>query len=420
MAIKDWYKKTVAVRKERQARATAKKLAELSAIEKKYDMMLREEKEKKDNTEKPKFITTKTIITFWLIWLLIVYVWYLAKSTLSILYMILAAFVISMILDNTVKFFAKKMPRWLAIAISYFLILVFIGVISFTVVPFFFTQLAEALKLWLDQITKFQDLMQTKWLADVIKDNLRLPAWIKEYVVENFLTEEFMAATQTALQGNISQIISAWSTYVASLWTFAVKMVTGVVLTLSQAIIMFVLAVFFSIEKETVIKFISWLAGDSKNQTYVKLQKMYAKLGLWIKGQFIVCLYVGVMVGILFAVAAGILWLTIPNIWTLATIAWLMNFIPYVWAFIWMTIAFFVTLLAWGRKVALLVLWIYILVNQSENNILTPIIMNKTLGVSPLLIFISMLLGWALFGFMWVLLAVPIAVILTLAFEHEE
>lgn len=67
MAIKDWYKKTVAVRKERQARATAKKLAELSAIEKKYDMMLREEKEKKDNTEKPKFITTKTIITFWLI-----------------------------------------------------------------------------------------------------------------------------------------------------------------------------------------------------------------------------------------------------------------------------------------------------------------------------------------------------------------
>ncbi|MBP6086016.1 AI-2E family transporter [Patescibacteria group bacterium] len=36
---------------------------------------------------------------------------------------------------------------------------------------------------------------------------------------------------------------------------------------------------------------------------------------------------------------------------------------------------------------------IYTLVNQSENNVLTPIIMNKTLGVSALLIFICMLMG---------------------------
>jgi predicted PurR-regulated permease PerM len=45
--------------------------------------------------------------------------------------------------------------------------------------------------------------------------------------------------------------------------------------------------------------------------------------------------------------------------------------------------------------------------------------MNKTLGVSALLIFICMLLGGIVFGFVGVLLAVPIAVILTMAFDKE-
>ena len=84
-----------------------------------------------------------------------------------------------------------------------------------------------------------------------------------------------------------------------------------------------------------------------------------------------------------------------------------------------MVLATLVTLIAWGRKAGILVLIIYVLVNQSENNVLTPIIMNKTLWVSALLIFICMLLGWLIFGFIWVLLAVPIAVILTMAFDKE-
>jgi len=57
-----------------------------------------------------------------------------------------------------------------------------------------------------------------------------------------------------------------------------------------------------------------------------------------------------------------------------------------------MATASLVTLVAGGWQAALLVLLAYVLVNQSENNILTPIIMNKTLGVSALLIFICMLL----------------------------
>jgi len=43
--------------------------------------------------------------------------------------------------------------------------------------------------------------------------------------------------------------------------------------------------------------------------------------------------------------------------------------------------------------------------------------MNKTLGVNPVVIFISMIIGWLIMGILWVLLAVPIAVIITLLLE---
>ncbi len=90
------------------------------------------------------------------------------------------------------------------------------------------------------------------------------------------------------------------------------------------------MAIFFSIEKEQVINFIAELAGNRKNHMYVKLQKMYAKLGLRLKGQAIVCLYVGVATLLLFGLSSWIFGISIPNIGTLALLAGLLNLIPYI------------------------------------------------------------------------------------------
>jgi predicted PurR-regulated permease PerM len=54
---------------------------------------------------------------------------------------------------------------------------------------------------------------------------------------------------------------------------------------------------------------------------------------------------------------------------------------------------------------------IFFIIQWTENSIIVPVVMNKVLGVSALLIFICILLwGW-IFGIIWVLLAVPMAVI---------
>lgn len=373
-----------------------------------------QEREKKNSQFGSNFI-----LRFWILGALVAYFWYILFKTLDIVYLILAAFIISMIMDAPIAFFSKRMPRWLAIALAYLLVLGFLFLIIVVVLPFIVNQLTDVLKLGIDKINQFQELLKTDWLQSVIKNNISLPSSIKKYILQWINNEEFMAGLQTNLQDNISQIVTTWTWYVTNLWWFAVKLVTGIFTTIAQWMILFVLSVFFSVEKEQVIHFISSLAWLRRNHMYVKLQKMYAKLWLRLKWQVLVCLYVWVMVLILFSLWSWIFGVKIPQIWSLSLIAWLMNFIPYIWPLIWMIIAGSVTLIAWWWQAWVLVIAVYILVNQSENNVLTPIIMNKTLWVSALLIFICMLLGWLIFWFIGVLLAVPISVILTMAFDKD-
>jgi len=363
---------------------------------------------------------TQGMIRFWIIGAFIAYCAYIAFNTLNVIYLILAAFVISMILEAPVTFFRKFMPRGVAIAVSYLLILSLLLLVAVVVLPFVIGQLVDVLKIAITKINAFQELIASQGIQSVVEHNMRIPGSLKKYLLDSMKNETLMATVQANLQANISQIVSMWTSYATNLWSFAVTLVTSIFTTIFQTMIVFLMAIFFSIEKEQVINFIAELAGNRKNHMYVKLQKMYAKLGLRLKGQAIVCLYVGVATLLLFGLSSWIFGISIPNIGTLALLAGLLNLIPYIGPLIWMATASLVTLVAGGWQAALLVLLAYVLVNQSENNILTPIIMNKTLGVSALLIFICMLLWGLIFGFIGVLLAVPIAVILTMAFDKYD
>jgi predicted PurR-regulated permease PerM len=65
------------------------------------------------------------------------------------------------------------------------------------------------------------------------------------------------------------------------------------------------------------------------------------------------------------------------------------------------------------------VMVVVFLINMIESNILTPVIMNKNLWINTIVIFVSMILWGLLMWVLWILLAVPIAAIITLMFEKE-
>jgi translation elongation factor P/translation initiation factor 5A len=62
-----------------------------------------------------------------------------------------------------------------------------------------------------------------------------------------------------------------------------------------------------------------------------------------------------------------------------------------------------------GLTEALLVAGLYVVVQQFESNLIYPVVVKKVVGVPPLLVILALLIGFKLFGFLGVLLSVPIA-----------
>jgi predicted PurR-regulated permease PerM len=127
-----------------------------------------------------------------------------------------------------------------------------------------------------------------------------------------------------------------------------------------------------------------------------------ARLGLWVRGQLILMATIGVATGIAYSV------LGLPAALLLALIAALTEVIPIVGPLIGAVPAVLVATTI-SPETVVLTLAVYLVLQLIEGNILVPIVMRNTVGISPFLVMLSVLAGAAAGGFVGALLAVPIA-----------
>ena len=136
---------------------------------------------------------------------------------------------------------------------------------------------------------------------------------------------------------------------------------------------------------------------------------MWSKVGenlqKWLKGQLFAMFVVFVLTSI------GLLILGVPMWLALAIIAGLLNFIPNFGPIIAMIPAVLVALMQ-GPGTAAIVAGIYILVQVTESNFITPMIQQKLVNIPPALIIIAQLLMAPLTGGWGLVLATPLMVIL--------
>ena len=148
----------------------------------------------------------------------------------------------------------------------------------------------------------------------------------------------------------------------------------------------------------------------------MRLERIYKKLGIWLKSQLLLCLFIWGAVFLSLRILS-LFGMDIPQKWSLGLIAWITELIPYIGPLLGWFIAVSVAYIHLGRAGALIVLAIIIVIQQLENNVLIPVLMNRTLGVNPILIFISMIIWGLIMGLLGILLAVPISVIITMILE---
>lgn len=128
-------------------------------------------------------------------------------------------------------------------------------------------------------------------------------------------------------------------------------------------------------------------------------------LRLWLKGQLWAMIIIGLMTW------AGLLLLGVPSALVLALISGVLEFVPYAGPIASSVPAIMVALVQ-GPELALWTAAMYVIVHHAEAYVIQPIIQQYAVEIPAVIMLFSLLAFGVLFGFIGVLFAAPLAVVL--------
>ncbi len=173
-----------------------------------------------------------------------------------------------------------------------------------------------------------------------------------------------------------------------------------------QTLFILIFAIYLYLERESIKSFIVRLFKLKRNKFNLVYDRIESQLGAWVRGQ----LFLGLSVGILTYI--GLLVLDIKYALPLAILAGVLEIIPVIGPVVTGIILTLVGVSIDPIK-GLLAMLLSFFIQQVENNLLVPWIMQRAVGLSPVLTIISILVGQSLFGIIGAIIAVPSAAMLT-------
>lgn len=178
--------------------------------------------------------------------------------------------------------------------------------------------------------------------------------------------------------------------------------------------LIFIISFYLSIKEKGIEGFLR-IVTPAKSEEYVisLWQRTEAKIGLWLQGQ----LLLGVIMGLL--TYLGLTIMGVKYSFVLAIITALFELIPF-GIFIAVIPAVLFGYLDGGITFALMTALLYFILHQFETYLIYPLIIKKVIGISPLIVILSIIIGWELASFWGVVLAIPCAVFLLEFLEDIE
>lgn len=268
----------------------------------------------------------------------------------------------------------KKLPHLVSVLLVYFgALITAIALLAIAIVPMFndTVALANNFPKYLDNITKIKELEPiTKNLDQRLSDQL------------------------SGLVGNLA--------------TTTVSAVTGFLMIVTTL----VFTAYMLMDFENIRNFFINLF-PKKNREEIKtiILTVETKLSLWLRGQITLMVIVGSMSYI------GLVLLGIPYAMSLALIAGMLEMVPMVGPTVALVPALIVGF-ATSPIHGIGVLGLYILIQQLENNLIVPKVMQKAVGFNPLATMVAIIIGGTLMGILGALLAVPTTLVAVTTIKH--
>lgn len=172
--------------------------------------------------------------------------------------------------------------------------------------------------------------------------------------------------------------------------------------SLFSFVLIVVISFYLSVQKEGIENFLR-IVTPIKHESYVLdlWARTRRKIGLWMQGQLILGLLMGVFVYL------GLAILNLPYAFLLAVVAALFELIPLFGPILAAVPAVAIAFTNGGPGIGLTVIGFYIIMQQFENHLIYPLVVRKVVGVPPLIAILAFLIFWELFGFLGLVISVP-------------
>ncbi len=169
-------------------------------------------------------------------------------------------------------------------------------------------------------------------------------------------------------------------------------------------VIIIVFSCYFAVLETGVDDFLRIIV-PKKRQHYVLglWKRAQHKIGLWMQGQLLLGFLMGVFVYLCLMI------LQVPHALVLAVIAAVFEIIPVFGPTLAAVPGVVIGFVSGGPFFGLVVLGVYVLLQQFENHLIYPLVVKNVVGVPPLLVIIALIIGGQLAGFLGIILAVPLA-----------
>ncbi len=326
---------------------------------------------------------------------LIGYVLYLLMPVIT---PFIAAFLLAYLINPLVTRMAKyDMPRWITISLVFIGIILAVGLGTWYLAPLLWEQIGYASDN-LPYAIKWVNHTAIPW----VEENFNLS-------LDRINNEEISTALMDYVQTNYSVDSAQSIVYRLAQSGLSIIHLGGVLILIP------VIAFYFLLDWNNMIRRLQLLIPRQFEPTVVSIaRECNSVLGAFVKGQLLVML----LLGIVYAVGLQIIGIEVGLI--IGLIAGLCSIIPYLGFAAGIIAAFAASLLQYGLDWVqlFLVLVVFMIGQVIESYILQPFLLGDKIGLSPVAVVFAVLAGAQLYGFVGMLIALPVAAVLVVLLRH--
>lgn len=245
------------------------------------------------------------------------------------------------------------------------------------------------------------------FIPPILNDAQGLFTEVPQYLGSLNLPLNSLPASHSALTNEAQSILATLINFreiISGSSQGAFQLLSGIFGGIFSFALVIVLSFYFAMQETGVEDFLRVVAPQSKEEYLVNLWlRAKKKIGLWMQGQILSSLIGGV-----FAYLILLLW-GIPYAFLLAIFTAMLMLIPIFGSILSAIPPILLAYSTGGVSLAIIIAAFYLVINQFEAHIVHPLVVNKVVGIPPLLVILALIVGGEIAGFLGVLLAIPLA-----------